>query len=466
MRVAAILIMLAGTAYGQAVSYNVSNIINVGSTTINNTNISIITNNVEITGVTINVTNISMTTGGIVSNVTESTSNSWDAGTGNLTINTNPPVVDSGITGLTASADSAGVVAYVDDQNWTVGTNLTGVAGGGGAAVYGVNAPTVIDYSASVTLSTGTIWQAYAPTNVTTITPPTKGSAGDAGLIRLDLTHNAQTVTVEADGAEMVRYYPGETLVLWFQSPSGMTNWTVRQERGPINWPHTTRKLQVMYRPSITLDATAWWGPQHLDAHLVPSGVTVSTNGWEWPAVATGTNNIQMPLREEFDPGGDSYTLTAWVNVLTNGTMAVGNNVSSGTDDRWGMRNSAAGLWGGLVNISAAQALATDATTNLWDNNWRLWGLVINTSDGFTRAYLDGVQLTANYNANVQRGYATKASRVTGGSAPSHQKFHIGNFSSETASASNAWVDAVAIWKTALTSNEMVEVYNAGRDWR
>jgi len=30
----------------------------------------------------------------------------------------------SGITGLTASADSAGVVAYVDPANWTVGTNL------------------------------------------------------------------------------------------------------------------------------------------------------------------------------------------------------------------------------------------------------------------------------------------------------------------------------------------------------
>jgi hypothetical protein len=46
-----------------------------------------------------------------------------------LAIATNP-ASGSGITGLTASADSAGVVAAVDASNWTVGTNLTGVGGG------------------------------------------------------------------------------------------------------------------------------------------------------------------------------------------------------------------------------------------------------------------------------------------------------------------------------------------------
>jgi len=350
--------------------------------------------------------------------------------------------------------------------NDTITVNGSGVSGGGGASVFGVNAPYVVSPLTSVTLSTQYIWQSYSPTGTTTITLPTKGSATDSGDIRLDLIHGGRTITINADESENLRFYTNETLILWFNSSVGSTNWTVRQERQPLNIPFTTRGLRVIWRPSKTLDSTAWYGPSKLDGHLIPSGVTITTNGWVWPSGGTATNNIAMTQADEIEPMGDSYTLTAWINCTATGGVSIGNNLPSGTDDRWGVSYGLAtvGRFFPVLNANGGPVLSSEFTTNFYNTGWKHIGITINRTTGTSAGYVDGVQLTSAYNAAIQQGASIRSYRQSGVTIPVN-KFRIGNYSPTSASASNATVDCVAVWKTALTSNEIVEVFNAGRNW-
>jgi hypothetical protein len=167
--------------------------ITVGETTV--TNFVFVTNNVEITGVTINVTNITMTTGGIVSNVTESTSNSWDAGTGSLTINTNPPA--------TGSTDTSGIHAPY------------------------TNAP-----ASPVTISAANgWWQSLWATGTTSILIADKPVTNNGASVRLDFWTLHSTTITNIEGYASLSISTSAVNVLLFDNPSdrGVTNWYVEQ---------------------------------------------------------------------------------------------------------------------------------------------------------------------------------------------------------------------------------------------
>jgi len=133
--------------------------------------------------------------GGIISNVTESTSNSWDAGTGSLVINTNPPA--------TGSTDNSGIHAPY------------------------TNAP-----ASPVTISAANgWWQTLTATGATEILLADKSVTNVGASVRLDFWTLHSTTITNIEGYASLSISTSAVNVLLFDNPSdrGVTNWYVEQ---------------------------------------------------------------------------------------------------------------------------------------------------------------------------------------------------------------------------------------------
>jgi hypothetical protein len=328
---------------------------------------------------------VDYTTGGIVSNVAEGTENSWDAGTGELVINTNP--VSGGGSGIVSS-----VVEGVDNS-WDSGT---------GALIINTNpeaytesewatntAQGIIDAVPAGTTNASEIGVALTPTNATFATPDVEaalvgidtalGSVGGGGSVftsigSYSITGGEKTITFTFDPMRYVEVLVRGWVVTnnsQFPAPSAIIN--------GVSTGYTSRG---MYVSAVSTDYRALLDPATTEVN--GSGYTYyGSNNFVF------ANNYSRSDRSGFTDGSGIHWRQRYYNtgskIIARSEISIkatdGNNYLWRTSGIWPWGASDADLllftqitffvtapmWGELVGASA--------TNNYPNSSIILWGI-------------------------------------------------------------------------------------------
>jgi hypothetical protein len=159
---------------------------------------------------------------------------------------------------------------------------------------------------------------------------------------------------------------------------------------------------------------------------------------------------VEVPSSPSLEPA--TLTVGAWVRGTAPGSF--GHILSKGAANCDGGSYALyTGLSGGLlfyVSDGTTFGVSPDAGTAIWDGNWHF---VAGTFDGSTvRLYVDGTEVGTGTPAPITINY----------SLPTNDSFYIGAYRGTCEFRFNGDVDGVQLFGRALSSIEVLGLYNAG----
>ena len=165
------------------------------------------------------------------------------------------------------------------------------------------------------------------------------------------------------------------------------------------------------------------------------------------------------------DPGDGSYTVSAWVNVVSNNIGAqfvAGKGNASSSNEGWCMF-----IEGGKLAIRSCYEEGNgdarlQTSTPISAGEWHHVALVLDADTGTLAGYLDGVGSGATGDANGWSHGWTGVSFPDGVDFTTDAPLRIGNRSTYNAGM-GGMLDDFAVWNRALTEQEILDIY-AGAD--